>query len=170
MEILGLLDTLESMILDGFKIPMTKKIIVNEEKVLSVIDKIRLVVQGGEDFAKRAIDRKGGKGEDISEVEEKAKKSVTKLLERGEKSEEAEGRAIEVLQQAYQIAREVRQGADKYADEVLSNLEAASSRVLRTVRAGRERLKKFKGEGEVGISHVEEGRLKKEEKTKEGKK
>ena len=57
MEILGLLDTLEAMILDGFKIPLSKRTIVNEEKLLAVIDKMRLVLQGGEDFAKKAIDK-----------------------------------------------------------------------------------------------------------------
>ena len=44
MEILGLLDTLESMILDGTKIPLTKKILINEDKILAVIDKMRLVI------------------------------------------------------------------------------------------------------------------------------
>ena len=47
MEILGLIDTLESMILEGFRVPLTKKTMINEEKVLQVIDKIRLVAQGG---------------------------------------------------------------------------------------------------------------------------
>jgi|GEM_PF-363994 len=172
MEILGLIDALESIILDGFKIPLTKKTVVNEEKILAVVDKIRLVVQGGEDFAKKAISRGGGgeaepvreKPEDRSR--EKARQSVTKLLERGDQSEEAEGRSIEVLQQAYQIAREVRQGADKYADEVLSNLEATSSRILRTVQAGRDRLKRFKGEGEAPPAPKDVAGKKKEEEKK----
>ena len=60
MEILGLLDTLESMILEGFKIPMSKKTVINEEKVLQVIDKIRLVSQGGGEFVKKALDKRGG--------------------------------------------------------------------------------------------------------------
>lgn len=47
MEILGLLDTLESMILEGFRVPLTKKTMIDEEKVLQVVDKIRLVAQGG---------------------------------------------------------------------------------------------------------------------------
>ena len=166
MEILGLLDTLESMILDGFKIPLSKKTMVNEEKVLAVIDKIRLVAQGGEDFAKKAIDRKGGKAEEEAGVREnvKAKKSVTKLLEREQKHEDIEGKAMEVLQQAYQIAREVRQGADKYADDILSNIEATSSRILRTVRAGRDKLKKFKGEGESSPPQAEGAPKQREEK------
>jgi hypothetical protein len=127
MEILGLLDTLESIVLDSAKIPFTKKAMVDEEKILSIIDKIRLVIQGGSDFAKKAI----VKGE-----EEK-----TEATEAASRRPQAESKAVEVIEQAYQMAKEIREGADKYADEVLANLEATSTRVLRTVKAGRERLK-----------------------------
>ena len=47
-RILGLLDTLESMICDSFKMPLTGKTMVNEAEVLAIIDKIRLVIQSGD--------------------------------------------------------------------------------------------------------------------------
>jgi hypothetical protein len=125
MEILGLLDTLESIVLDSAKIPFTKKIMVDEEKMLSIIDKIRLVIQGGGDFARKAIVR--------GEAQEAA-------------PEPTESKAVEVLEQAYQMAKEIREGADKYADEVLANLEATSTRILRTIKAGRDRLSGEKNE------------------------
>ena len=144
MEILGLLDTLESMIVEGGKIPFTKKVMVNEEKVLSLIDKLRLVIQDGGNLAKKAIDK---------DFEENGTPFTPSSGE--ERLEGVEGavgsmsdtKAIEVIQQAYQMSKEVRAGADKYADEVLSNLESTSVRVLRTVQAGRERLKKSIGSG-----------------------
>jgi hypothetical protein len=138
MEILGLLDTLESMILDGSKIPFTKKVIVNEEKILAIVDKMRLVVQGGS--AKEAIASKSEARNEGRGIEEKAADSERKEMLEGKTQEEA--KAIEVLQQAYQMAKEIREGADKYADEVLANLEATSTRILRTLKAGRERLSK----------------------------
>ena len=139
MEILGLLDTLESMILDGPRIPLTKRIIINEEKILAVIDKMRLVAQGGGGFAKEAIASKGaraeGRGTEV-EVVSSESKEIPDV-----KSQE-EAKAVEILQQAYQMAKEIREGADKYADEVLANLEATSTRILRTIKAGRDRLTK----------------------------
>ncbi len=139
MEILGLMDTLESMILDGFKIPFSKKIVVDEEKLLSVIDKMRLVLQGGEGLAKEAI---AGKlmGEETSKIVVEEGAAVAPAVD-GKDQEES--KAVDILQQAYQMAKEIREGADKYADEVLANLEATSTRILRTVKAGRERLEKF---------------------------
>lgn len=171
MEILGLLDALEAMILDGFKIPFGSKTIVNEEKLLSIVDKIRLVAQGGEDFAKKAIDRdKHGvsKTEILDEVMPKRGQVPAKTRERIEAGSDMEGKAIEVLQQAYQIAKEVRQGADKYADEVLANLEATSARILRSIRAGRERLTRVIGEGKADEPKSIADMLKKEEKKEEG--
>jgi hypothetical protein len=136
MEILGLLDALEAMILDGTKIPLTKKVVINEDKVLAVIDKMRLVIQSGGGFAKGAIGGKGtkdeGAGAKVPEV------PINKEILDGRSMDEA--KSVEVLQQAYQMAKEIREGADQYADEVLANLEATSTRILRTIQAGRDRL------------------------------
>ena len=133
MEILGLLDTLESFVLDSAKIPFTKKIVVDETKLLSIIDKIRLVMQGGADFVKKSISN-GEEGTERIPIKE------------GQMPTEA--KAVEVIEQAYQMSKEIREGADKYADEVLANLEATSTRILRTVKAGRDRLSKTGGGSE----------------------
>ncbi len=144
MEILGLLDALESMILDSFKLPFTKKLVINEDKILAVIDKIRLVAQGGGSFAKDAIGKGMGKesGEKVEKVQAVEAKEVTTAAPK------EGGEAVDILQQAYQMAKEIREGADKYADEVLANLEATSGRILRTIQAGRERLAKSTKAGE----------------------
>jgi hypothetical protein len=143
MEILGLIDTLESVILEGNRVPLTKKIMVDEAKVLSLIDKLRLVVQGGGDYAKKVIDKDFKREEAVSFTNgsEGAKTENASVPE----AMVGDNKAMEVIQQAYQMAKEVRVGADKYADEVLSNLEAAAARVLRTIQAGRDRLKKNLG-------------------------
>ena len=150
MEILGLLDTLESMVLEGFKVPLSHKTVVDEEKVLAVIDKMRLVVQGGGDFVKKVIDKRSGsttttvhppKQSTIDFAE--ARKEVEKVKENLPVSSDPEEKAVEIIENAYKVSKEVRMGADKYADEVLSNLELTSSRILRAVKAGRHRLGKY---------------------------
>ena len=137
MEILGLLDTMESIILDGSKIPLTKKVLINEEKVLAIIDKMRLVVQSGGGHAKGVVGGKNSAKSD-GQIEE----TTIEIREGIEVKSQEEAKAVEVLQQAYQMAKEIREGADQYADEVLANLEATSSRILRTIQAGRDRLDK----------------------------
>jgi cell division septum initiation protein DivIVA len=142
MEVLGLLDTLESIILDGTKIPLTKKALVDEERVLAVIDKMRLVIQSGGGFAKDAIATRMMPKEAATAKAPNNSQVAAKEQPVDSKQPPSDTKSVEVLQQAYQMAKEIREGADKYADEVLANLEATSTRVLRTVRAGRERLNK----------------------------
>lgn len=154
MEILGLLDTLESVILDSFKIPLTRKTIVNEGEILALIDKIRLVAQSGEDFAKKAIQRDFHGGKEEKKEQQLVEKAVAEVAEQGGTEKEIENKAAEIIEQAYKIAHEVRQGADKYADEVLGNLESTSSRILRTIRNGRSRISKLLGEKEVSAEEV----------------
>jgi cell division septum initiation protein DivIVA len=132
MEILGILDTLESVIIDSPRVPFTKKLLVDEDKVLKIIDKLRNVISsGGESPFGRGSGKKAGSGEE----------SVLEAAE-NERKPQAENKAVEVIEQAYQMAKEIREGADKYADEVLANLEATSARILRTIKAGRDRLSK----------------------------
>jgi len=125
MEILGILDTLESVIIDSPRLPFTKKLVIDEEKVLKIIDKVRSVISSGGESP-------FGRG---------GKEAVLEAAE-GERRPPAENKAVEVIEQAYQMAKEIREGADKYADEVLANLEATSARILRTIKAGRDRLSK----------------------------
>ncbi len=134
MKILGLLDTLESVVLDGFKIPLTKKTVVNEEQLLKIIDKIRLVASGGDEFNKPSAAQE--------KADKKAEIAAPGPTLEIQQADSERGKATEIIQQAYQLAKEIREGADKYADEVLSNLELSTTRVLRTVKAGRDRLVK----------------------------
>lgn len=131
MEILGLLDALESAVLDGFKIPLTKKTMVDEEKILNLVDKIRLVVEKGSVVARKSVEGVSVKTDSV----------MPKISLSNSDKNSREEKTTEVIQQAYQMAKEIRGGADHYADEVLSHLEATTSRILRTVKAGRDRLK-----------------------------
>ncbi|KAF0135292.1 MAG: vacuolar-type H+-ATPase H [Candidatus Saganbacteria bacterium] len=133
MEILGLLDTLESMILEGFKIPLTKKVLLNEEQILKIIDKMRLVLQSGDNFAKKSI---------IDKENKTAEMQITETVIVTNANPSGDVKAEDMVKQAYLLAKEIREGADKYADEVLSNIELSTTRILRTIKAGRERLNK----------------------------
>ncbi|MFA5104965.1 MAG: hypothetical protein WC527_07320 [Candidatus Margulisiibacteriota bacterium] len=135
-RILGLLDTLESMICDSTKIPFTGKTIINESAILQIIDKIRLVGQSDDKSLPRNF-RREQESQQVIRTPEKIDLSQTPPS-----NEDSEAKAIQLIQQAYQVAKEIRGGADNYADEVLSNLEATTTRILRAVKNGRLRLSK----------------------------
>ncbi len=132
MEILGLLDHLESMICDSIKVPIINRTLVDEDAILTLIDKIKLVLQSDKEYISKQISPKA-----------EAKQSEQVEMIRPETmSDDPDVRASQVLQQAYQVAKEIREGADKYADNVLSDIEATADRIIRTVRNGRARLGK----------------------------
>lgn len=137
MEILGLLDTLESVIVESFKLPLSSKIVVDEDKLLHLVDKMRLLIQSGKDFAKKNIEK-----------ERQVKKETAVSLEENLSEKELYQKTHEVLEDAYNLASEIRKGADRYADEVLANLELTSSKILRTIRNGRLSISKIEGEKE----------------------
>ncbi len=139
MEILGLIETLESMICDSYKIPFTGKTLIDEAEILSLIDKMRLVLQSGESVLKTRSKQREQDGPALPAAKHEELKNSS-----GDYGD-PQAKAVEIVQQAYQVAKEIRQGADRYADEVLSKLEASADRVIRVVRNGRQRLSKSVG-------------------------
>ncbi len=134
-RILGLLDTLESMICDSPKLPFIGKTLINESSILQLIDKIRLVAQSEDkSFVKQP------KGESSQQIVKSAETIDLSQLPPSDENHEA--KAIQLIQQAYQISKEIRVGAEKYADEVLANLEATATHILRTIKNGRIKLSK----------------------------
>jgi len=149
-KILGLLDTLESLILDSLKIPMTGKTLINEADVLAVIDKIRLVLQGEPGITMRAPQER---------QEPSPRVKMPQVNDAAEVSgQDAQAKAMEIIQQAYQAAAEIKAGANKYADDVLLNLEANANKIIRTIKNGRLRLNKtFGGQISAQSSSEAEG-------------
>lgn len=139
-RILGLLDTLESMICDSTKIPFTGKTLINETDILAVIDKIRLVAQSDDKGMPKNFRKEPESPQVLKPVE-----SID-LSKTSPSTEDAEARAIQLIQQAYQVSKDIRIGADKYADEVLANVEATATKILRVVKNGRDRLSKTSSE------------------------
>ncbi len=131
MEILGIIDTLESKICDSLKIPLVGKIIIDEAEVLNLLDKMRLVLQNDKGYI-------GGSMSNMRTSPVMEKQEIVKEVP----LDMHEASANEIIQKSYQISNEIKAGADRYADEVLSNLEATADRILRTVKNGRFRLSK----------------------------
>ena len=100
-KILGLLDVLESNILEGKKVPLTEKVMVDEKEIINIIDKIRSVVQS-EDVIQHNIQ--------VKPVDE------FKAMQQQEKTDIQTNSEIEK-------AKKIKEGAQEYAQYILSNLQ-----------------------------------------------
>lgn len=102
-ELLGLLDALESVILDSKKIPLTDNVIVNEQKLIDIIDKARSVIKTKGDILK-----------------EKYKMIQESSTENNVQTSKITKSDIDIEMEKI---KKIKQGAQDYAAFVLSNLQ-----------------------------------------------
>ncbi len=125
-----MVDALEATLLAGARIPLTDKIVIEEHRIIPILDRMRELIRQGEGMAKHQIE---GKARPVS----KADRIILDTLDNSE----------EIVSSAFQKAQEIRRGADEYADQVLANLQVTVTKMQRnmlkmeqTIENGRRRL------------------------------
>ncbi len=135
-----LLERLESQIATGTGVPTTRKVLVDKDAILELIDQLRVAVPEEIRAAKRInaeseriIEKAGVEAERITA---RAQEQATYLIgERGlTEAAEAEGRRI--VAEAEVVADGIRQGADGYAEQILEALEAEVRKALSGIEKG----------------------------------
>ena len=140
LDIIFLLERLESLVATGRSLPLTRSAVVDRDAVLDLVDQLRVAIP--EEV--RAAKRINSEGERIIEkAEEEATRIVSRaqeqaaflIAERGllELAEE-EGRRI--IGEAQDAGDEVRAGADEYALQILATLEAEVTKALAGIQKG----------------------------------
>jgi len=135
-----LLERLESLVATGTGVPATRKVLVDKDAVLELIDQLRVAVPEEIHAAKRI----NAEGERIIEqandeggrIIARAQEQATYLIgERGlTEAAQAEGRRI--VTEAGEAADGVRLGADAYAAQILESLEAEVRKALAGIEKG----------------------------------
>ncbi|EKE04252.1 MAG: hypothetical protein ACD_20C00093G0002 [uncultured bacterium] len=169
-SIYKLLDKLEMMVLKGIPIPFTPFVIVNHEKIIDVLDKIRACIpseiQEAHSIIKRSEDiqmEAQRRAENILiEAKEKAERilSESELLKavhseadrvRGEVISEAEALRKRSIEEAEAIRAKslaesaaIRDGSDRYAESILSNLDANVSEMHSIIKNAQNHLSRTK--------------------------
>lgn len=140
MDILHLIDQLEAAINNGWHIPLTSDVIVNEEEVLRVIDEMRARIPQEVQQAKRLLQEKERVLAQAREERERivtlAGEEASRLTEESEIIKAATVRASTIVERAKRDAESIRKGADDYVVEVLGNLQRELAQILRTVNNG----------------------------------
>ena len=140
MDILQLVDHLEELFNKSRPIPLTNNVIVDEDKMLDLIDQMRVAIPDEVKKAQKLIaerDRTLAQAtEEAQRTLQLAKEKSQGLVERDSIVASAEDRAKQIQKQAELDADATRQEADDYVIEVLTNLEMELERVLNQVRNG----------------------------------
>ncbi|MCR4442337.1 MAG: ATPase [Peptococcaceae bacterium] len=145
MEILRLLDEFENTIEECSRIPMTGKLIIHEDTLYSILDRIRAVLPESVNEAEwimrereRIISEANREAETIIET---AKSKLQRIAGESEVVKLAKLQSDEIIENSKNIAKEVTQGAFNYADDVMLQLQSELEKILQVVRKGREEIR-----------------------------
>ena len=153
MEILGIIDKLESMATAGKKLPLGKRALMDPDKILELVDQLRVAVpqdiaQATEILKKRDDLLNQTLGE-ARRIRSSAETEFRSRLDGNEVLKEAQKQADRIVGEAQQKAQRIldladtdsagrRAESDRYAQEVLYKLEQEVANSLSTVRNGIE--------------------------------
>lgn len=148
MELFNVLNELEELVENSPKIPLTRRVLIDEDRLLDYLDRMRASLPEEVRQAKWLLQERekvlmDSKKEALRIMEE-ARKELDKRADESEIVRQAKAVADEVVQKAEAVAREIKQGARNYADDILSGLEEELDKLITQVRNGRAELKGLK--------------------------
>jgi cell division septum initiation protein DivIVA len=140
MDILHLVDRLEELFNVSRSVPFTHSVIVDEDRMLDIIDQMRVTIP---DEIKKAQQLLAQRDRMLAQAQEEANRTLAIAREKGEKIidqdsvvEAAKERAAAIITQAERESDNIRKDADSYTLQTLADLELELERVLGQVRNG----------------------------------
>ncbi len=138
------IEQLEELLDRGTKVPLTGKIMVDEEVVLELIDGIRSSLPEEIRQANHLLAERDRLVEDArneaQRIVERAQKQAEQLLQEDEIVAQSRSYAEEIARKAQQYSREVKMGALKYSDDLLHDVEVKLEDTYKAIKASREEL------------------------------
>jgi hypothetical protein len=140
MDILQMIDRLEELLNESRPLPFTHNVIVDEDRMLDLIDQMRVSIP---EEVKKAQQLLAQRDRLIAQAQEEANRTVnlardrsTELVERDQVVQAAYSQAEQIKAQAYADGEVIRKDADEYVLESLRQLEMEMERLINQVRNG----------------------------------
>lgn len=140
MDILHLVDRLEELFNESRSLPFTHSVLVDEERILDIIDQMRVSIP---EEIKKAQQLLAQRDRIIAQAKEEADRTIAlareksdQLTDRDAIVEAARARVDQIVDQISADNERTKHEADEYVMQTLSNLEAELDRILTQVRNG----------------------------------
>lgn len=140
MDILHLIDRLEELFNESRAIPFTHNVIVDEDRMLDLIDQMRVAIP---DEVKKAQQVTSQRDRILAQAQEEANRTLALAREKGDQMVErdaivqsAQARAEQAVAHIRAEAEQSRQDADQYVVDTLTGLELELERIINQVRNG----------------------------------
>jgi len=148
VDLLNALNELEELIENSGKIPFTKKVMVEEDRLLDLLDRIRTTMPEEVRQAKWIIQERekvlNDSQKEAMRIMDDAQKQVERKADDSEIVRQAKINAEEIIAKAEGMAAEIREGAKGYADDILVNLQESLGKILSQIEQGRSELRSMK--------------------------
>ena len=152
MDILQLIDRLEELFNDAKAVPFTHNVIVDEDKMLELIDQMRIAIP---EEVKKAQQVMAQRDRVMAQAQEEANRTLQIAREKADQMlqkdiimQEAQRRADQIISQGRAEAESTRADADNYVVDTLMQLQ--------------EQIAKISNQVSNGIRMVQEEQLRKE--------
>jgi vacuolar-type H+-ATPase subunit H len=140
MDILHLVDRLEQLVNEGRRLPLSNKVMVDEQKIWDLIDQMRISIPEEVKKAKRTNQERdriiAQAHEEAARMVDLKREEAAALVSEHDVTKAAEERAVTIVERAKRDAESLRADADEYVIQVLANLSADLERALTEVRNG----------------------------------
>lgn len=143
-RLLDFVEQLEEILDRATKVPLTGKVMVDEETVLEILDGIRSYLpeeirQANLILAERdrLMEEARNNGQKIVD---RAQKQAEQLVEEDEIVNQSRTYGEDIVRKAQQYSRDVKLGALKYSDELLQDVEKKLEETFKAIKESREEL------------------------------
>ncbi|MEW6083411.1 MAG: ATPase [Chloroflexota bacterium] len=140
MDILQLIDRLEELFNESKSIPLTRNVMVDEDRMLDIIDQMRIAIP---EEVKKAQQLLGQRDRVLAQAQEEANRTLELARQKADQLsskelvvQEAQRRAEQILAQARTDAENTRADADDYVMRSLTQLQAELERISNQVANG----------------------------------
>ena len=140
MDILQLIDRLEELFNESKSIPLTRNVMVDEDRMLDIIDQMRIAIP---EEVKKAQQLLGQRDRVLAQAQEEANRTLELARQKADQLaaketvvQEAQRRADQIVAQARSEADGIRLDADDYAMDSLEKLHEELLRITNQVANG----------------------------------
>jgi len=140
MDILQLIDRLEELFNESKSIPLTRNVMVDEDRMLDIIDQMRIAIP---EEVKKAQQLLGQRDRVLAQAQEEANRTLDLARQKADQlaskemvAQEAQRRADQIVAQARADAENTRSDADDYVMRSLTQLQAELERISNQVANG----------------------------------
>jgi hypothetical protein len=140
MDILQLIDRLEELFNESKAIPLTRNVMVDEDRMLDIIDQMRIAIP---EEVKKAQQLLGQRDRVLAQAQEEANRTLEiarqkadQLASKDAVMQDAQRRADQIISQARIEADNIRADADEYVVNSLTQLQEELEQIANQVNNG----------------------------------